>query len=345
MDQMRTALPVTVLTGFLGSGKTTLINYLLDHHQNEKIAIVENEFGSVGIDGGLLKGKANVEVIELSNGCVCCSVRGELTEALHDLLAQIDSGALQIDRLILETTGLADPAPIIQTFFVDEAIRERIVLDAVVTLVDCEHVLKQLDEHRVAASQIGFADRLILTKADRVTEEDKEQLLQRLAQINNRAQIYEAQFGQLPREAWVGIQAFDLDDTLNITTGFHLIEPKEQNKIQFKAFSKGKAFKQSWEDDISSYVFKAGDMDIKLIGQFMEDIIERFGNDMLRYKGVLSIQAEDRRLIVQGVHKVVGFDYGSVWLENESRQSLLVIIGRKLPFDDLEQEFINSESK
>ncbi len=339
MDTQYTPLPVTILTGFLGSGKTTLINYLLQHNQNERIAIVENEFGAVGVDGGLLKQNTNVEVIELSNGCVCCSVRGELTEALQSLLAQIDKGELNIDRLILETTGLADPAPIIQTFFVDEMIRERIVLDAVVSLVDCEHILKQLDEHRVAASQIGFADRIILTKVDRVETEQKDAVLTRLTQINSKADVYEALNGQLPMDSWIGIQAFELDDTLAVNKGVYRIDPNQNNQLRFQTFSPKKTNTQSWNDDIQSYVFEAGDLDIKKIGAFVESMIERFGNDMLRYKGVLAITDQENRLIVQGVHKVVGFDYGSAWRTEEERKSLIVVIGRYLPFTELEAEF------
>ena len=182
-------LPVTILTGFLGSGKTTLINHLLRSHPDERIAIVENEFGSVGIDGSLIRNQAHVEVVELSNGCVCCSIRGELSQALYDIITRIDNGELPIDRLILETTGLADPGPIIQTFFVDELIRERVVLDAVITLVDAHHILKQLDEYRVASAQIGFADRIILSKTDLIEPAQKERVLQRIHQINAKAQL------------------------------------------------------------------------------------------------------------------------------------------------------------
>ncbi|MBV5279215.1 MAG: GTP-binding protein [Campylobacteraceae bacterium] len=338
--EVKAPLPVTILTGFLGSGKTTLINYLLENNQQEQIAIIENEFGAVGIDGELLKGRSNVEVIELSNGCVCCSIRGELTDALQGLLAKIDSGELRIDRLVLETTGLADPAPIVQTFFVDELIRERIVLDAVITLVDALHVNKQLDEHRVVASQIGFADRIILTKTDAIDDEHKALVLSRLNTINSKAEIFEAFKGVLPKEVWIGIQAFDLDDTLKINQGFYQ-SSSAQSKLQFKSFRLDKPT-QSWSDDIKSYVFEAGDLDIKKIGAFMEELVEIYGNDMLRYKGVLSIAGEERRLIVQGVHKVVGFDYGSLW-ESE-RKSLIVVIGRYLPYVELKKKFMDTLS-
>ena len=330
-------LPVTLLTGFLGAGKTTLINYLLEHNNGERIAIIENEFGAVNVDGALLKKDADVEVVELSNGCVCCSIRGELTQALHELLAKIDSGAFKADRLLLETTGLADPAPIVQAFFVDEIIRERIILDAVITLVDGIHIIKQLDEHRVAASQIGFADRIILTKADSIDEAQKEIVLSRIHAINAKAEIFEAYKGALPKEIWIGIGAFDLSDSLHINQGFY--QAKDVQNIQFKSFSAQKPT-QSWSDDITSYVFEAGELDIKKIGAFMENLVEIYGNDMLRYKGVLAVDSDERRLIVQGVHKVVGFDFGAPF-ENE-RNSLLVIIGRYLPYEELKAEFLQT---
>lgn len=317
-------VPVTVLTGFLGAGKTTLINYLLEHNPDERIAIVENEFGEVNVDSALLRPQAGIEVIELTAGCICCSVRGELTEALHDLLNRRDAGTLNFDRMILETTGLADPAPVVQTFFVDEVLRERIALDAVVTLVDCEHAEKQLDENRVAVSQIGFADRLILTKADRVSASDRTRLVERLRKINLRAAIIEADHGRLERGAWIGIRAFDLDDALAADPTF-LDRPEPDEDAH------------SWEDNVQSRVYRAGPLDIDKAGAFMEDIVERFGNDMMRYKGIFAIAGEDRRLIVQGVHKVVGFDYGSEWQADEERASLLVIIGRELPVRELRE--------
>ncbi len=334
-------LPVTILTGFLGSGKTTLLNYLLEQHPGERIAIIENEFGAVGVDGGLLGQRSGIEVIELTNGCVCCSVRGELTEALHDLLARKDAGTLLFDRLLLETTGLADPAPIIQAFFVDDVLRERLQLDAVITLVDSEHAQKQLTEHRVAVSQVGFADRLILTKLDRIDSQAKEQLLDRLRKINARAIMCEADHGKLDKDAWINIQAFNLDDSFNIDSAFTLSPKSNNNPVTFRPIIQSPTLlTRSWNDDITSHVFEANDVDIKLIGAFMETTIEKYGNDMLRYKGILSIAGESRRLIVQGVHRVVGFDYGAEWSTDETRKTLLVIIGRNLPIDTLRNEFL-----
>ncbi|WP_114191701.1 CobW family GTP-binding protein [Edaphovirga cremea] len=338
---MNDAVPVTILSGFLGSGKTTLINYLLAHNDNQPIAILENEFGAVSIDGDLLRGGENVNVVELSNGCVCCSVRGEFTAALHEMLDKREQGVLKFDRLIVETTGLADPSPIIQTFFVDERLRDAMHLDAVIILADCEHIQRQLDEHRVAAAQIGFADRILLTKTDRVDDSLKEQAIQRIHQINNKAEIFEIVQGECPPSLWLDIHAFELNDDIGVTQGFHVIRAAEPQPMKFQAFRLApQQATQSWNDDIQAHVFEAGKLDLKKIGAFMESIVEQYGNDMLRYKGVLAIEGNPQRLIVQGIHKVVGFDYGSEWEENKPAQSRLVIIGRYLPIASLREGFI-----
>lgn len=339
---MNDAIPVTLLSGFLGSGKTTLINYLLTHNDNQPIAILENEFGAVNIDGALLRTGQNVNVVELSNGCVCCSVRGEFTEALNELLDQRERGELNFERLIVETTGLADPAPIIQTFFVDDRLRQMMRLDAVVTLADCEHIQLQLDEHRVAAAQLGFADRILLTKTDRVDAEIKDQAIQRIHQINNKADIFEIVQGACPPALWLDIHAFELSDEIKVTQGFHVIRAAEPQ--HFQPFRLGQSnTSQSWSDDIQAHVFEAdGRVNLQQIGAFMESTIEQYGNDMLRYKGVLAIEGNPQRLIVQGIHKVVGFDYGSEWAEDESVCSRLVIIGRYLPVDALRAGFLST---
>lgn len=335
---MNEAVSVTLLTGFLGAGKTTLLNYFLAHNDNQPVAILENEFGAVNIDGALLRGGENVNVVELSNGCVCCSVRGEFTAALNEMLDKRAAGELRFDRLIVEATGLADPAPIVQTFFIDERLRESLRLDAVIALADAEHISRQLDEHAVAASQLGFADRILLTKSDRVDDEHKAQALDRIHRINSKAEIFEIVNGECPAELWLDLNAFELTDNVDLAVGFHIIRADNQEPAGFQLFRKTPV-KQSWDDAIQAHVFDAGMLDIKKIGAFMESCIARFGNDMLRYKGVLAIADHPQRLIVQGVHKVVGFDYGSAWSPSESRISRLVIIGRYLPIDELKREF------
>ncbi|MDF7666424.1 GTP-binding protein [Orbaceae bacterium ESL0727] len=348
MDLNAAKLPVTLLTGFLGSGKTTLLNYLLAHNQHEKILIIENEFGSTNLDSRLLNISTDINIIEMTGGCICCSVQGELTNALHKLHAERMAGKLQFDRLIIETTGLADPAPIIQTFFIDELIRDTITLDAIITLVDAEHILPHLDEYRVAFSQIGFADRIILTKTDRINEETKNSVLAKIHQINSKAAIFVAINGQIAKSQWLDIHAFELTDDLTLSKGFFVIHPDQKlaHKLQtdFKPFTLQKQ-PLSWQnnhenDAIRSYLFTAGELDLQKIDQFMEQLIDRYGNDMLRYKGVLAIKDKQERLIIQGVHKVVGFDYGSAWQNTENRISQFVVISRTLPFAELNQAFL-----
>ncbi|MDR2711064.1 MAG: GTP-binding protein [Burkholderiales bacterium] len=334
-------VPATILTGFLGAGKTTLLNYLLRENHGEKIVVIENEFGEVNLDSRLLAQNAEIEIIELTNGCVCCTVRGELTAALQNLLERRDAGTLAFDRLILETTGLADPAPVIQTFFVDDSLRERFLLDAVITLIDGEHAQKQLNEHRVAVSQVGFADRLLLTKTDRMGDGDKALLIDRLRKINARAPIIEVAHGQLSHENWLDLHAFNLDAPLAVDEA--LVAPFASSNTAAPAFVSIRQprtlLKRSWNDNIASRVFEAGEMDLARIGAWMESLIETHGNDMLRYKGILAIADEPKRLVVQGVHKVVGFDYGKPWRSEEMRRSILVVIGRELPFDAMENGF------
>lgn len=334
-------LPVTILTGFLGAGKTTLINYLLENNRNEKTIIIENEYGPVNIDSNLLNVSTDIQIVEITNGCICCTIQGELTEALHQLHAKRISGELQFDRLIIETTGLADPAPIIQTFFIDELIRETIQLDAIITLVDAKHILTHLDEHRVALSQIGFADRIILTKTDCVDDEQKNHVINRLHHINHKAMIIEAVNGQIPKSAWLDIHAFDLSDELIINRGLFVIDTSSKHQSGFKLIPLKKSHSLK-NDEICSYLFEAKELDLKKIGAFMEQLVEQYGNDMLRYKGVLAIKGNAQRLIVQGVHKVVGFDYGSPWQNEQEKMSKLIVISRPLPFDELNKAFLET---
>lgn len=335
-------LPVTILTGFLGAGKTTLINYLLTQEQNEKILIIENEFGAINIDSALLPTSTNIEIMEMTNGCICCSVQGELTTALYELNQKRLNGTLPFDRLIIETTGLADPAPILQTFFIDELIRDTFELDGVITLIDSEYILQQLEQHRVARSQIGFADRLILTKTDRITEQQKHIVLSRLNLINNKAMLFVAVNGEIAKAHWLDIHAFQLNDELTINKGFFVMANPHQQTANYHSII-GTSSTIQPHDDIHSYLFEAGRVDLKKIGLFVERLIETHGNDMLRYKGILAIKDNPTKLIVQGVHKVVGFDYGKAWQDDERQQSQLVIISRKLPFDSLMQEFLATQ--
>ena len=322
-------IPVSILTGFLGAGKTTLLNRLLAHMPNERIAIVENEFGAVGIDGDLIAPSATT-VVELANGCICCSVRGELTEALVDLLERRDRNEIAFDRLIIETTGLADPAPVVQTFFWDERLCERFQLDAVITLVDTCHAAEQLDHEKVAAAQVAFADWLILTKTDLA---DPGSLPERLRAINARARILDV---QQPDTNWTQVLTtggFSLNEKGLPAKGWKTTRNTSQSPF-------GNTSKRSWDDAISSIVLECeGSVDMDAISSFMDLLIEEHAADLLRYKGILSIANEPRRLIFQGVHKIAGFDYGREWHTDEARENRIVLIGRQLPEERLRQAF------
>lgn len=338
----RPLVPATLLTGFLGAGKTTLLKRLLSHPNDEKILIVENEFGPVNIDSQLLPQKTDIDVVQMTSGCICCSVQGEWIAALHKLNQQRQMGTLKFDRLIIETTGLADPAPLLQTFFIDEQFRETFQLDGVVTLIDAVHIIRQLEEHGVVRSQIGFADRLIITKSDLVSKESLQHLITHLTAMNQKAQITLAYQGQLTKTDWLDIRAFDLTDELKINTACILNDDKNHVVLSPSRITPMKTDKI--DNDIRSYLFEGAQLDIKKIGQFVEYLIAEHGNDMLRYKGIFAIEGNPARLIVQGVHKVVGFDYGSPWQANERRKSQFVVISRPLPFQSLSAQFMKTQT-
>lgn len=333
---MSDAIPVTLLTGFLGAGKTTLLNRLLAAPHGERIAVIENEFGATGIDGELLD-RAATTVVELANGCICCSVRGELSAALHELLAQRDAGPLAFDRLVIETTGLADPAPVVQNFFWDEGLRTRFQLDGVITLIDACHFDEQFDRERVAASQVAFADRLLITRADLVSTAHIESLCRRLAFINARARIAVAG----PDEDWRDLLAIG---------GFRLDErgmpPARVKPAASKA--SGSVFggpARSWDADVHSLVLECeGPLELDAVSAFVDHLIETHAVDLLRYKGILHIADESRRLIFQGVHRIAGFDYGRPWATDEARHSRIVLIGRRLPAEALREAFAATQS-
>ncbi len=305
-------IPVTILTGFLGSGKTTLLNRILSERHGEKIAVIENEFGEVGIDNELLRA-GDEQIVEMNNGCICCTVRGDLVRILGELATKRDAGALAFDRVVIETTGLAEPGPVAQTFFMDEAVAQRYLLDAVVTLVDAVHAGTQLDEHEAAQAQVGFADRLLLSKTDLVAADALNELQERLAAMNPRAPQLAVHFGAMPLAEILDVRGFNLNATLEIEPGF-LAHAHHHH-----------------DDRIGSVVFRADrDFDGARLQDFIGSIVRVFGDDLMRYKGVMAVDALPYRVILQGVHMLMGASPGQPW-EDAPRVSTLVFIGRDLP--------------
>lgn len=332
MNPTTTPIPVTLLTGFLGAGKTTLLNRLLAAPHGHRIAVVENEFGAESIDGDLV-GPGASTIVELSNGCICCSVQGELAAALVDLAERRDMGLIAFDRLVIETTGLADPGPVIQSFFWDETLRDRYALDGVITLVDACHALSQLERERVASAQVAYADRLLVTKGDCADAAAPSTLLPILRNINARAPLLRAGTADEEWRDLLSIGGFSLDE--------RGLPPRKPVHRFVRSAASAEGIQAPRHDAaIGSVVLEAdGELDLDAVSGFVESLIETHANDLLRYKGILSIAGEARRLIFQGVHRIAGFDYGREWAHGEQRDNRIVLIGRDLPFAALQARF------
>jgi G3E family GTPase len=313
-------IPVTILTGFLGSGKTTLLKRILNEPHGERVAVIENEFGQESIDNELLFGDTQERIVEMNNGCICCTVRGDLIDMLNRLWQKKTSGEIDFDRVIIETTGLAEPGPVAQTFFVDDDVAERFLLDAVVTVVDAKHGPDQLDQHPEAQAQVGFADRLLISKADLVSTEALATLRQRLAKMNARAGIRQVDFGQTPLNEILDIRGFNLNAALEIEPSFLDTEAGHSHHT----------------DDVQSFVFKSEKpFDSDRFETFMSAVSQAYGPQLLRYKGVLHIKGSQHQMVFQGVHMLMGGDKGRPWAAGEARQSKIVFIGRGLPRDTI----------
>ena len=323
----RPPIRATVLTGFLGAGKTTLLNRYLATTPARRVAVLENEFGAVSIDGGLLAGRGAVEVVEVSDGCVCCSVRGELAAALADLADRRDRGELAFDHLVLETTGLADPAPVAQVLFTDPAVAERYELDGILTVVDAHHAAGQLDEHAVAAAQVGFADRVLLTRTDGANPTALARLTARLQGINARVCPEPVPEDAAGIAALFDLRAFVLDDVLALSPDFLT---RDTPAGHIRGGGRAPAFVRHGDAVRSCVLHHAGDADAGLMGSFVEDLMLRHGADLLRYKGILALRGQDRRLVLQGVQRLSGLDFGQPWAADEARHCTLVLIGRNL---------------
>jgi G3E family GTPase len=309
-------IPVTILTGFLGAGKTTLLNRILHEQHGEKIAVIENEFGETGVDNEILIEDKDEQIVEMNNGCVCCTVRGDLVRILGDLGRKRRQGKLKFDRVIIETTGLANPGPVAQTFFMDEGIHDQYLLDAVVTVVDAKHADKQLDEHDEARRQVGFADRILLSKTDLVEDAKVEELVKRLRAMNPRAQQRKVHMGEADIRELLDIRGFNLNAALEVDPEFLTSDYHEHN------------------DDVKSFVFRSDKaFSPAKLEDFLGAIVQVYGPKMLRYKGVLHMKGTERKVIFQGVHQLMGSDLGPQWAEGEQRTSKMVFIGIDLPKD------------
>ncbi|MEI7611815.1 MAG: GTP-binding protein [Betaproteobacteria bacterium] len=331
-------LPVTLLSGFLGAGKTTVLNQLLNNPEGLRFAVVENEFGAVNIDSQLISRNSG-GIIELTNGCVCCTVNADLVKGLQDLAAKRASGELSFDWIIIETTGLADPGAVAQTFFAAPELRDSFMLDGIIVIVDALHGNQQLDEHTVAQRQAGYADRLLLSKCDLVDEETIASLSSRLSQINPRAPLQRLEQGRAEPGTLLGIGGFNLDASLLASdlvarVGTSFIPVSQSRELRWSKRPKAHS------DEITSILLEAGEVDLERIGEFVQTMIDDYGENLLRYKGILSIPHESRKLIFQGVQRVAGFDYGVEWAIEESRKSRIVIIGKNLPESRLQKDFL-----
>ncbi|MDO8654396.1 MAG: GTP-binding protein [Undibacterium sp.] len=338
-------IPTTILTGFLGAGKTTLINRILHESHGHKIAVIENEFGQENIDNEILVQDSNEQIIEMNNGCICCTVRGDLIVALSKLIQQKNDGKLDFDRVIIETTGLANPGPVAQTFFVDEEVGAYYMLDAVVTVVDARHAMQTLDEHEEAQRQVGFADKILLSKTDLVDAAQVDVLRQRLTRMNPRATITAVDFGQIAISEVLDLKGFNLNAKLELDPDFLLAEEtQEQEECTEDCKHEGHDHTHAdhqhnhhhahHSDDIAAFVFKSKrPFNTAKLDEFLGGLVQVFGPRMLRYKGVLLMEGADRKVIFQGVHQIMGTDVGAKWVEDELRESKMVFIGKNLPKD------------
>ena len=314
-------LPVTILTGFLGSGKTTLLNYILRENHGKRIAIIENEFGEINIDSDLVV-SSEEEIYEMSNGCICCvaSVRGDLLEVIRKLMSRSDG----IDYILIETSGLADPMPVAQAFFVDDAVLEEVALDAVVTLIDSKHIEQHLDDVRYdginsqAVDQIVSADRIIVNKVDLVDEDTVERIERRIRKLNQRSEIDRSSYAEVNLDAILGIQAFEISQRAASEPSF-----LENHYVH------------GHDPDVETCSVRiGGELDQQMVEAAAREIAADYGADLLRWKGVLAIAGNDRRVALQGVHRIFEIHDLDRW-EGPHRDSRAVFIGKNLNRDQL----------
>ena len=341
-------IPVTILTGFLGSGKTTLLKRILTEAHGQKIAVIENEFGEENIDNEILVNDTQENIIQMNNGCICCSIREDLRETLQVLAEKKRKGELTFDRVVIETTGLADPGPVAQTFFMDEEIAEQYLLDSILTLVDAKHADTQLNDRQEARRQIGFADQIFISKTDLVAEAEVKALMHRMTQMNPRAPQKAVHFGDVAIADVFDLRGFNLNAKLDIDPDFlkaelHDHDHEGHNHAEGEQCDHpSHAAEHQHEggrhhvhdDDVKSFVFRSDRaFSPAKLEDFLGAIVNIYGPRMLRYKGVLNMEGTERKVIFQGVHQLMGSDLGPAWAADEVKISKMVFIGIDLPKD------------
>jgi G3E family GTPase len=345
-------IPATILTGFLGSGKTTLLKRVLAEAHGQKIAVIENEFGEENIDSDILVSDTNEQIIQMSNGCICCTIREDLRATLRDLAEKKRKGELDFERVVIETTGVADPGPVAQTFFMDDEVAESYLLDSILTLVDAKHAAQQLNDRQEARRQVGFADQIFISKSDLVSKDELEALMHRLKHMNPRAPQRAVHFGDVALSEVFDLRGFNLNAKLDIDPDFLKVEEHDHDHshhdhdhdhehgehCDHPSHQGEHGHHHHHDDDVKSFVFKSERaFDAAKLEDFLGAVVNVYGPKMLRYKGVLFMQGTDRKVIFQGVHQLMGSELGPAWTDQEVRSSKMVFIGIDLPKDILLQ--------
>jgi G3E family GTPase len=341
-------IPATILTGFLGAGKTTLLKRVLTEAHGQKIAVIENEFGEENIDNDILRVDTEEQIIQMNNGCVCCTIREDLRSTLAELAEKRRKGELAFDRVVIETTGLADPGPVAQTFFMDDEIAESYLLDSVLTLVDAKHAEGQLDARQEARRQVGFADQIFISKSDLVAKDEVDALVHRLKHMNPRAPQRTVHFGEVPIAEVFDLKGFNLNAKLDIDPEFlsgdghdHPNDHGHDHDHEHGDEHGGHCdhpHHHVHDDDVKSFVFRSKRaFNPAKLEDFLGAIVQVYGPKMLRYKGVLHMKGSERKVVFQGVHQLMGSDLGPKWAPGEEKMSKMVFIGIDLPKDVLLQ--------